>query len=101
MPVQKTFEIVDGKIAVNKLTVYNEPIRQEFDYEFLLSQREQITLQAQEYASARQRELDEVNELIAKYEQLTMEVKNGEETDGSTDGTENTKNVFAYLHTYI
>jgi hypothetical protein len=56
-------------ISVEK-TIPETTVTQEYDLKFLLSQREAITRQAEEFAEARQKELDEVEELIEQCEKL-------------------------------
>jgi predicted component of viral defense system (DUF524 family) len=46
-----------------------------YEYSFLLSQREAIKAQAKDFADARQKELDEVEMLIAECEKLGIKEK--------------------------
>ena len=59
----------DNTISVEKV-IPETMETQTYDYDFLLSQRDAIQKQADDFAAARQVELDEVNGLISQAEGL-------------------------------
>lgn len=66
------------KIDENTIQVEKEEIKtsvNKYDYNFLLSQKEAIEKQRDEYVAARQKELDEINLLISEAEKLGVKAR--------------------------
>jgi len=63
-------KINDMTIEITKQPETPAPVVTTYDYNFLLSQKAAIIKNANDYLLARQKELDEVLELLAKCEEL-------------------------------
>ena len=68
-------KLSDNQIQVSKQKEAPEPEIVTYDYEFLISQKSRIIADADSYIDARQKELDEVNDLIAQAEALGVTAK--------------------------
>lgn len=76
----KVAKISDTEIEITK-EVPKEVVVHKYDYNFLIAQREAILADLQRYTQARQAELDEVNQLIAKCEELGIKMKEEKDID--------------------
>ncbi len=65
----------DSTIEITKQEPVPAPKVTKYDYSFLVSQRAQIIKQRDEQLSARQKELDEVDGLLAECEKLGVKGK--------------------------
>lgn len=65
-------KIDDNTIQVIKQAPQPEPVTVNYDYDFLLSQRDAIQKDLDDYTAARQAELDEVNDLISQADALKV-----------------------------
>jgi hypothetical protein len=73
--MEKTYKKIDEKTIEVTKTETLSPIINNYDLDFLASQRANIIKQANEFLAQRQTELDEVDELIAKCAELGIENK--------------------------
>ena len=68
--IMEAIKINDTTIEITKQPETPAPIKVTYDYNFLLSQKAKIIKDANDYLAAREKELDEVLELLAKCDEL-------------------------------